>query len=108
MFNETAPIRCWVCASDKNRPWKTRSLDRPLEPGDLRITDARYGLTVALRSCDSCGFIFAEPAEVRELVALYERMADSEYGDTQHTRLLQMRWLLSAVQRECRSARTLL
>ena len=96
--------RCWVCNSESHHLWKPRSIDRPLEPQDLQITDARYGMTLSLRSCDACGFIFADDVEVQELVELYERMADVEYEDTQNTRLLQMRSVLDAARRVCPTA----
>jgi 2-polyprenyl-3-methyl-5-hydroxy-6-metoxy-1,4-benzoquinol methylase len=98
--------RCWLCGSEANRLWKPRSLARPLESKDLQITDARYGLTLSLRRCDACGFIFADDVEVGELVALYECMADAEYEATQNARLLQMRWVLDAARRTCPTAQT--
>jgi SAM-dependent methyltransferase len=87
-------LACWVCGSTAHKVWKPRSFPRALHPGDLQITDSRYGQTLTLRKCADCGFIFTDDGEVAELVALYERLDDPGYEATQDTRSLQMRWLL--------------
>lgn len=85
---------CWVCGSGGASRWKARSIQRPLEPADLQITDDRYGTTLALLKCRRCGFIFSDDDEVIELVSLYERMSDPGYESSQEGRALQMQWLL--------------
>lgn len=97
---------CWVCGTKTDAVWKQRSLQRDLAAGDLQITDSHYGLTLTLMKCHSCGFIFADEAELDELEKLYEKLDDPEYESTQDTRVLQMRWLLDQVQRVRPSART--
>lgn len=92
-----SPSACWVCGSTDHAVWKTRSLTRELRSGDLQITDSGYGLTLTLRKCAHCGFIFADDREIQELVALYEGLDDPEYEATQDTRSLQMAWLLDRI-----------
>jgi 2-polyprenyl-3-methyl-5-hydroxy-6-metoxy-1,4-benzoquinol methylase len=99
---------CGICGATRNDLWKSRSLQRRLRPEDLQVTDHRYGVTLVLRKCRECGFIFADDADVIELTQLYERMDDPEYQTGQDTRLLQMRWLLRQALRSRPGARTLL
>ena len=100
--------RCWVCGSSRTRPWKARTLARELTPDDFRITDSNYGITLALRRCHDCDFIFAEDEEVRVLTRFYEKLTDPEYEKSQDTRALQMRWLISAARELRPGARSLL
>ena len=84
--------RCWVCGCDDTVIWKAADVQRPLQPDDLRITDARFGTTLPLRRCRRCAFVFADgPVDV---VPLYEQLADPAYIETGDTRALQMAWLL--------------
>lgn len=85
---------CWICGSTTTQSWKGRSLDSSLRPEDLRVTDSRYGMTLALRRCLTCGFVFAVGDELSELTSLYERVEDDEYERSQGPRRQQMRWLL--------------
>src|SRR5215510_9480484 len=101
-------LRCWICGATGAQPWKDRSIQRPLEPEDLRITDQRYGVTLSLLKCGECGFIFTNDKEVDELVSLYEHMSDPGYEESQEGRALQMRWLLGKARNANRSARSLL
>jgi 2-polyprenyl-3-methyl-5-hydroxy-6-metoxy-1,4-benzoquinol methylase len=100
--------QCWICDASGARHWKDRSIQRPLEPQDLRITDHRYGTTLSLVRCGECGFIFSNDKEVDELVSLYEKMSDPGYEGSQQGRDLQMRWLLSKARKLNPSARSLL
>jgi SAM-dependent methyltransferase len=70
-----------------------------LVPEDLQITDRRYGVTLSLRKCGRCEFIFANDEELTELVPLYEQLSDPGYVETQETRALQMRWILRTAQK---------
>jgi SAM-dependent methyltransferase len=88
--------------------WKERDIPRPLEPQDLQITDHRYGVTLSLRRCERCGFIFAEGEEIAQLVSLYERLEDSAYEQSQDSRALQMAWLLDQALRRRPRAATML
>jgi SAM-dependent methyltransferase len=101
-------IRCRVCGSRDVRHWKSRSIDRPLTADDLRITDGRYGVTLELWRCPSCGFIFAADSDVQDLAALYEQLSDPEYLKSQEPRARQTQWLLEQVLYEKPDARTLL
>ena len=100
--------RCWVCGSARTIPWKARTITRELTPEDFRITDSKYGATLALRRCHDCDFIFAEDEEVCSLTRLYELLTDPEYEKSQDTRALQMRWLISAARHVRPEARSLL
>jgi hypothetical protein len=91
--------RCWICDASGARHWKERSMQRRIEPEDLRITDRRYGTTLSLVRCGECGFIFSNDKEVDGLVSLYEKMSDPGYEESQEGRHLQMRWLLSKARK---------
>ncbi|MET0391446.1 MAG: class I SAM-dependent methyltransferase [Polyangiales bacterium] len=90
---------CWVCDHPHSTPWKPRSIDRKLVAEDLRISDAHYGRTLALRRCDQCGFLFAEAGDLHELFQLYTELDDPGYEESQDSRILQMNWLLEALER---------
>jgi 2-polyprenyl-3-methyl-5-hydroxy-6-metoxy-1,4-benzoquinol methylase len=106
--DEVSDPRCWICGAAGALHWKDRTIRRPLEPEDLRITDYRYGVTLSLLRCSECGFIFSNDREVDELVSLYEKMSDPGYEESQQGRHLQMRWLLSKARKLHPSARSLL
>jgi 2-polyprenyl-3-methyl-5-hydroxy-6-metoxy-1,4-benzoquinol methylase len=101
-------IKCITCDSFDTSPWKQRGIERPLEPEDLQITDHRYGVTLSLRKCQRCGFIFAEGDEIAELTSLYERLEDSAYEQSQDSRALQMAWLLDRALRRRPDTATML
>ena len=95
---ETAPA-CWICESTRGRLYKPNNGPARLVADDLRITDDRYGITLALWTCDECGFIHADAAEVEDLVDLYSQLEDSSYRDGEEARARQMRWLLALAKR---------
>lgn len=90
-------MNCWICESQTVELWKDRNLTRPLKPEDLQITDNRYGTTLRLWRCTSCGFIFADGEELNQLNSLYSNMSDSAYTAGTDNRSLQMKWLLDKV-----------
>jgi 2-polyprenyl-3-methyl-5-hydroxy-6-metoxy-1,4-benzoquinol methylase len=90
----TESTACWACGSPRTKLRKQRGLPRPLSSEDLRITDSRYGTTLALRECRDCGFLFADDAELPRLPALYAALEDPEYESDQPSRAMQMRWLV--------------
>jgi SAM-dependent methyltransferase len=106
--SECSASPCWVCGSTGALPWKERSIQRPLQPEDLQITDYRYGTTLSLLRCRECGFIFSDDKDVVELVSLYERMSDPGYERSQEGRALQMQWLLNKARLLKPQARTVL
>ena len=65
---------CPVCQAGHLRFCRSRNLDRELTPEDVQITDSRYGVTLTLYRCADCTFVFADPAETPELIALYEQI----------------------------------
>ena len=84
--------RCPICGSGA-REWKPADLGE-LVPGDLAITDDRYGMTLRLLDCDGCGFRFADPTALPELPDLYRSLDDPAYEDGAEPRLAQQRQLL--------------
>jgi 2-polyprenyl-3-methyl-5-hydroxy-6-metoxy-1,4-benzoquinol methylase len=99
---------CWVCQSSNIKLWKTSSLDRPLQPEDLQITDKRYGLTLTLYQCQDCRFLFADQQGVTNLVKLYEQLDDQGYLETSESRNRQMQWLIDTAKQAQPAAKTLL
>jgi len=99
---------CWVCGSANAVPWKPRSIFRPLVPGDLKVTDSRYGITLSLWRCRACSFIYADSEELGELASLYECLTDVVYEESQDTRARQMRWVLRQALAARPGARTVL
>ena len=102
--DQQSGTRCWICGATSALNWKDRSIQRPLAPEDLRITDHHYGATLSLLRCGECGFIFSNDQEVEELVSLYENMSDPGYEESQEGRAQQMRWLLSKARKANPSA----
>jgi 2-polyprenyl-3-methyl-5-hydroxy-6-metoxy-1,4-benzoquinol methylase len=95
--SQNNPSRCWLCGSEHVVAFKARSLSERVTPEDLRITDLHYGRTLALLTCAECSFIFADGDELADLTALYEALEDPQYEETQDSRVLQMKWILSLV-----------
>ena len=113
MGSEIAPrfpesARCWVCGSKSTRPWRAGRVAAQLTSDDLRITDARYGTTLALDRCDDCGFRFADAAQAEQLAALYEGLTDPGYEGSQDGRRLQMRDLVALARKARPRAETAL
>lgn len=101
------PVRCPVCGALGARVWKPSSVESDLSPDDLAITDSRYGTTLQLVQC-RCGFRFADPRAVPDLVALYEALDDQAYRETADVRRVQQRTLLEQLRRHRPDATTLL
>jgi SAM-dependent methyltransferase len=97
-----------VCDAREAAEWKPRNLERDLVPEDLRITDDRYGVTLALWRCRRCEFIYSDAGEVAELVSLYSRLDDPAYEEGEVSRKLQMRWLVERAWKARPGARSLL
>jgi 2-polyprenyl-3-methyl-5-hydroxy-6-metoxy-1,4-benzoquinol methylase len=87
--------------------WKASSVEDDLVPEDLAITDSRYGTTLPILEC-SCGFRFADPRTVPDLVALYEALDDHAYSETADVRRVQQRTLVRDLLRHRPATRTLL
>jgi len=121
MARTTTTATCPVCGQTGARVWKTSDLVTSsssstnrgastatgLVPDDLAITDRRYGTTLGLLEC-RCGFRFADPAELPDLVALYSALDDPAYEEGAAARSAQQRVLLAAIRRVVPGARTLL
>jgi SAM-dependent methyltransferase len=105
---EPSAVACPVCGGGGVSPWRRGSLRRELRPEDLAITDAGYGRTLPLLCCAACSFVFADPARLRDLTALYTELCDPEYEATQAARGRQMAWLLDQALAAHPTAATLL
>ncbi len=99
---------CWVCGDERARPFRPGVVPPRMTPEDVRITDARYGWTLPLLQCASCGFVYAHPLPADDLVALYADLDDPEYVGGRAYRLQQMQGLLQRIRREAPQARSLL
>lgn len=99
---------CPICGSADTHPWRGGGVATDVSAQDLRITDARYGLTLPLAHCRSCGFGFADSADVARLGQLYAALDDPGYEETQSPRLLQMEWLARTMRRHHPNAKTAL
>lgn len=100
------PNSCWVCRSERVTPWKPRSVERELQPDDFRISDARYGSTLALLHCQDCGLLFADGGELDKLEQLYSELDDPGYEESLPAREAQMRWLMDVALRANPGAKT--
>lgn len=98
---------CPVCGQSGARRWKASDLHAGLVPDDLAITDRRYGTTLGLFEC-RCGFRFADPSELPDLVSLYGALDDPAYEEGAPARGAQQRALLAALRRIVPGARSLL
>lgn len=78
----------------------------PLVADDLRISDKRYGLTLPLLQCGSCGFVYARRDSLPRLTELYSQLDDAEYGESVEGRRRQMahllRWVVAGTRRRGR------
>lgn len=101
-------LRCRVCGSDDTQPWRKSPLTGGVTSEDLRITDARYGLTLDLARCRGCGFRFADSDDVSRLDQLYAELDDPGYEESQTPRRLQMEWLARTARRHHPAAKTAL
>ncbi|MDR2633863.1 MAG: class I SAM-dependent methyltransferase [Treponema sp.] len=75
---------CWVCGSSKVTLLRTGVSE--LQPDDFKITDSRYGTTLPLFRCTSCGFLQADTGRYT-IEKFYTELEDQAYIE-------------SAVQRE--------
>jgi 2-polyprenyl-3-methyl-5-hydroxy-6-metoxy-1,4-benzoquinol methylase len=108
MTTATDAMTCWVCRSSRHSLFHESGIDRDLSSADMRVTDSRYGTTVRLYRCDDCGFIFADMAQVKTLVALYAGLQDPDYEAGAAVRSLQMAKIVDAILRLRPGAKTLL
>lgn len=101
--------RCPACSGAHTTAWKARNFSaEKISPDDLRITDARYGTTLALARCEDCGFLFADDPEATEIGELYAALDDPAYEEGADARIRQLAWLVALCRAEQPGARTLL
>jgi SAM-dependent methyltransferase len=103
---ECSAAGCPICGSTDTFSWRKGGLEGSVSPEDLRITDARYGLTLDLARCRHCGFRFADSEDVARLDHLYADLDDPGYEQSQTPRRLQMEWLVRTVRERHPAAKT--
>lgn len=101
-------LSCPACGGTRTSPWKGKNLLGALVPEDLRITDARYGTTLALEACSDCGFLFADDPALYKLSELYAALDDPAYDEGTEARTRQLRSIVELCVAEHPAARTLL
>jgi SAM-dependent methyltransferase len=79
-----------------------------LSSRDLAITDQRYGVTLSLRKCGECSFVFCDDEALERIPELYRDLVDPVYLETLEARRLQMKRLLQRALSFNLGARTLL
>ncbi len=99
---------CWICGSRNTSPWREGLAADEIRPDDLRITDARYGLTLPLAECGACGFRFAMGEALPALESLYAQLDDPGYEESSPARETQMAWLVRLARESHPQARTAL
>lgn len=100
--------QCWICRCTITREYCEGVDPSALRPEDLRISDKRYGLSLPLRQCLSCGFVFTSRTSLPDLTALYRGLDDPEYETSEYARRRQMTHLLRSVRRDIRPPARLL
>jgi 2-polyprenyl-3-methyl-5-hydroxy-6-metoxy-1,4-benzoquinol methylase len=87
---------CWICGAGSR---EIREATAVLNTDSIKITDDRYGYTLAIRECLSCGFQFCPDTE--GLVEAYVNLEDGEYEFTRAPRLRQAADLLRQIKSTC-------
>ncbi len=95
--DERISARCWLCESDRLTLAKPSNVTGRLTSEAFQITDARYGMTLAIYRCEACGFLQCSGAA--DPVEFYAEMVDDEYEDTRPSRLRQAREIVGRVAR---------
>jgi len=99
---------CWICGSHEVAIWKKDNVLEAVSSEDVKVTDSRYGVTLPLYQCASCGFIFAEREKLKQLTAAYAELEDPEYSETSQARIKQMQWLIRKIKELHPGAKNLL
>jgi 2-polyprenyl-3-methyl-5-hydroxy-6-metoxy-1,4-benzoquinol methylase len=84
-------MQCWVCGSNNIPLYHKGKNVIGIRTEDLRITDSRYGLTLPIYKCRSCGFL---QCDIGDLSGLYEQLEDKEYIESSEQRKKQLGFLL--------------
>jgi SAM-dependent methyltransferase len=100
--------RCWLCGSEESREFLPSTAGEAITSGDLKISDSRYGRTVRIVECRSCGFRFADPPPSADLVALYSNLVDPEYSEGSEGRIRPFRRILARCAKLFPAAKRLL
>lgn len=108
MSPRTDAETCWICRSPRTDLYRSGIEVGQLTPHDMQITDRRYGVTVTLRRCKRCGFIFADGDDVDCIGRLYEGLVDVEYEAGAEVRSVQMGKILDMAVRMRPKATSLL
>jgi len=93
---ERTPGRCWLCGSIRLALVKSSNVASRLRPEAFKITDAHYGVTLAIYRCQACDFLQCSGAG--DPVEFYAEMSDEGYEDTRSARLRQARSVVEGVK----------
>ncbi len=97
---------CPICGSPDTRTRKRNKTVHDPTPKDFRITDDAYGATGPLTQCGSCGFLFV--VYPRDASEYYAEMEDPTYERGRSYRAIQLRRMVTNLQRIYPGMRTLL
>jgi len=71
--------RCWLCGSDKSFEALPSGVTGEVTSDDFKISDSHYGRTSRIVECMACGFRYADPLPVPELLGMYSSLVDPDY-----------------------------
>ena len=86
---------CRLCGSDGVRMIRETTVSAPLESGDFKITDARYGLMLSVFECRDCGF--RQCLDAADTTVYYKTLEDPEYETGRKERMHQSRMILRGI-----------
>ena len=101
-------VHCPLCGAADAVVWKASSITATSSPRTSPSPTAATARRSRSSQCRRCGFRFADPRTVPDLVALYGALDDPAYSDTAGVRRVQQRTLIEAIRRHRPDAHTLL
>ena len=88
---------CWVCDSNRLELAKSSNIKETLSSKSFAITDYNYGTTAEIHRCKNCGFL--QCSNLKDETLYYEELQDPHYESTRSARMLQMKKIMSVVQK---------
>lgn len=88
-------MKCWICGGQQLTRIRASGVQGALDSTRFKITDAAYGVTLAIDQCASCGF--RQCSDLDDAVAHYESMIDDGYEASSPARSLQAAQLVQSV-----------
>lgn len=96
---------CWICGSNKFKPYKTSNITVGISSHAFAITDVNYGVTGELMKCQECGFI--QCSNLTDVLNYYEDLEDPSYEATRKGRALQAVKMLSVIKKHAKGKKLL-